>query len=140
VGESDFVKRVIAVGGDHVVCCDHQGRITVDGRAVDEPYVYPGDDPSDVEFDQTVPPGHLWVMGDHRSSSADSREHLGDPGGGMVPVDRVVGRVVAVWWPWSRATGVGRTADGPQTPAQGTGVAQTAPADRAVSPGREGTP
>jgi len=140
-GESDFVKRVIGVGGDHVVCCDAQGRITVNGRPLEEPYVYPGDDPSDVDFDQTVPAGHLWVMGDHRSSSADSREHLGDPGGGMVPVDRVVGRVVAVWWPWSRATGVGRiAADGPRTPGPGTSAAQTAPAERAVSPGREGTP
>ena len=141
VGESDFVKRVIGVGGDRVLCCDDQGRISVNGRALEEPYVYPGDDPSDVEFDETVPAGHLWVMGDHRSSSADSRDHLGDPGGGMVPADRVVGRVVAVWWPWSRATGVGRTAaDDTQTPAHGTGAAQTAPADRAVSPGREGTP
>ena len=140
-GESDFVKRVIGVGGDRVVCCDSQGRITVNGRAIDEPYVYPGDDPSDVPFNQTVPAGHLWVMGDHRSLSADSRVHLGDPGGGMVPVERVVGRVIAVWWPWSRATGVGRiAADDAQTPAQGTGAAQTAPADRAVSPGREGTP
>ena len=140
-GESDFVKRVIGVGGDHVVCCDDQGRVTVNGRPLDELYVYPGDDPSEVPFDETVPGGHLWVMGDHRSSSADSREHLGDPGGGMVPVDRVVGRVIAVWWPWSRATGVGRTAaDDAQTPAQGTSAAQTAPANRAASPGREGTP
>ena len=140
-GESDFVKRVIGVGGDHLVCCDEQGRITVNGRPLDEPYVYPGDSPSDVDFDQSVPPGHLWVMGDHRSSSADSREHLGDPGGGMVPVDRVVGRVVAVWWPWSRATGVGRTAAGaPQTPDGPAAVVQTGPAERAVSPGREATP
>ncbi len=141
MGESDFVKRVVGVGGDHVLCCDDQRRITVNGRAIEEPYLYPGDDPSDVDFDETVPAGHLWVMGDHRSSSADSREHLGDPGGGMVPVDRVVGRVIAVWWPWSRATGVGRiAADAPQTPGEGTATAQTAPADRAVSPGREGTP
>jgi signal peptidase I len=141
MGETDFVKRVIGVGGDHIRCCDDQGRITVNGRPLEEPYVYPGDDPSDVPFDETVPPGHLWVMGDHRSSSADSREHLGDPGGGMVPVGRVVGRVIAVWWPWSRATGVGRAAaDDAQTPAQGTRAAQTAPADRAASPGREGTP
>jgi signal peptidase I len=140
-GESDFVKRVVGLGGDHVVCCDHQGRITVNGRPLEEPYIYPGDDPSDLDFDEVVPPGHLWMMGDHRSSSADSREHLGDPGGGMVPVDRVVGRVVAVWWPWSRATGVGRAAaQDPRAPGASGSAARTAPADRAVSPGREATP
>ena len=141
VGESDFVKRVIGLGGDHVVCCDDQGRISVNGRPLDERYIYPGDDPSDLDFDEVVPPEHLWVMGDHRSSSADSREHLGDPGGGMVPVGRVVGRVVAVWWPWSRATGVGRTAaQDLWAPRGSAGVAQTAPAEPAVSPGREATP
>ncbi len=140
-GGSDFVKRVIGVGGDRVVCCDDEGRVSVNDRPLDEPYVFPGDDPSAVEFDVTVPAGHLWMMGDHRSSSADSREHLGDPGGGMVPVDRVVGRVVAVWWPWDRATGVGRAAvDAPQTSGGRASTAPTGPADRAVSPGREATP
>ena len=73
-----------------------RGRMMVNGVAVDEPYLFEGDAPSEREFDVEVPPDALWVMGDHRSDSADSRAHLGDPRGGMVPVDQVVGRMVAV--------------------------------------------
>jgi signal peptidase I len=99
VGERDYVKRVVGLPGDRVVCCDPQGRITVSGRPINEPYIDAGDAPSRVRFDVTVPPGRLWMMGDHRSSSADSRAHLGDPGGGTIPIGRVVGRVIAVSWP-----------------------------------------
>ena len=105
VGEQDFVKRVIGLPGDRVVCCDPGGRLTVNGVAVTEPYVYPGDKPSELTFDVTVPPGRLWVMGDHRGDSADSRAHLGDPGGGTVGTDDVIGRAVATYWPLSRLGG-----------------------------------
>jgi signal peptidase I len=101
--EHDFVKRVIGVGGDEVRCCDKAGRITVNGVALDEPYLYPGDAPSEEQFDVVVPEGKLWVMGDHRSRSSDSRAHQGDPGGGFVPTDQVIGRAFAVVWPWSDA-------------------------------------
>ena len=98
---------VVGVGGDHVVCCDELGRITVNGVPLDEQsYLYPADAPSDQAFDVVVPDGMLWLMGDHRSNSADSRAHLGDPGGGMVPASRVVGRVMNVLWPLNRISSV----------------------------------
>ncbi|MFI0929068.1 signal peptidase I [Streptomyces sp. NPDC021012] len=100
--ETDFVKRVVGVGGDRVVCCDRNGRLTVNGVPVEERYVMLGDRPSSVPFDIVVPQDRLWVMGDHRSQSSDSRDHLGEPGGGMVPVDRVVGRADWIAWPFGR--------------------------------------
>ena len=104
VNEKDFIKRVIGLPGDRVRCCDSHGRVTVNGVPLDEPYLFPGDVPSLSTFDVLVPPDKLWVMGDHRSDSKDSRSYLGDPGGGMVPQSRVVGRAFAIVWPLSRAT------------------------------------
>jgi signal peptidase I len=100
--EKDFSKRVIGVPGDHVTCCDKDGRVQVNGVALDESdYLYPGNKPSEQPFDVTVPAGRLWVMGDHRGMSSDSRAHLGDPGGGTIPEDRVIGRAFVVIWPVS---------------------------------------
>ncbi len=100
-----LVKRVIGVGGDHVKCCDARGRITVNGVPLDEKsYVMPGARPSDRSFDVHVPRGRLWVMGDNRSNSADSRFHQDLPGGGTVPDNDVVGKVWAIVWPFDRAT------------------------------------
>ena len=99
----DLVKRVIGIEGDQVVCCDAKGRIVLNGVALDETYLKPGDGTAQVRFDVTVPAGSVFVMGDNRADSADSRYHLGENSGG-VPVDNVVGRVVAVIWPvenWS---------------------------------------
>jgi signal peptidase I len=104
---TDYVKRVIGIGGDRVACCDPQGRLTVNGRPLEERrYLYPGDVPSQLRFDVRVPEGRLWVMGDHRSDSMDSRAHLGDPGGGTVPEDDVIGRVLGVVWPVDRVGGL----------------------------------
>lgn len=97
-----LIKRVIGLPGDTVECCDDEGRLTVNGVAVDEPYLYPGDVPSTIEFGVEVPEGRVWVQGDHRSVSEDSRYQLGNPGGGMVPLENVVGRAVLVMWPFDR--------------------------------------
>ena len=106
IGQTDYVKRVIGVPGDHVVCCNAQGLITVNGVPLHEQsYLYPGDK-SDSHpwgihghFNVTVPPGYLWVLGDHRGISDDSRGHEKDPGNGMVPEDEVIGRAFVIVWP-----------------------------------------
>lgn len=102
-GRRYWVKRVIGVGGDRVRCCDDSGRITVDGAVLDEPYLAPGTAPSDVPFDVEVPDGAMFLLGDDRADSADSRDHLGSPGGGMVPRERVVGEVTRIVWPLARS-------------------------------------
>ncbi|MGO4602129.1 signal peptidase I [Terrabacter sp. 2YAF2] len=99
---TDYVKRVIGLPGDHVRCCAPDGRLEINGVAVTEPYIAAGQKPSELTFDVTVPADRFWVMGDNRGSSADSRAHLGDPGGGMVPGDDVVGKVWVRYWPLDR--------------------------------------
>ena len=98
-----LIKRVIGLPGDKVACCDAQGRVTVNGVPLTEQtYLYPGDAPSEIRFNVVVPPGRLWVMGDHRLISDDSRDHLGQPGGGTVPENAVIGRAFVIIWPISR--------------------------------------
>ncbi|HEY5248441.1 MAG TPA: signal peptidase I, partial [Dermatophilaceae bacterium] len=100
-GSSHLIKRVIGLPGDHVVCCDKNKLLTVNGVAVTEPYLFPGDQPSREAFDITVPAGRVWVMGDHRSASGDSRPHDESSGGvkGSVPESLITGRAVALVWP-----------------------------------------
>jgi signal peptidase I len=98
--EADFIKRVIGVGGDHVICCDARGRITINGVSLVEPYVYPGNS-AGTPFDVRVPSGRLFVMGDHREISGDSTKHLEDHNG-TIPVNGVVGRAFVIFWPLAR--------------------------------------
>ncbi|MEI7561287.1 MAG: signal peptidase I [Actinomycetes bacterium] len=94
-----LIKRVIGVGGDTVICCDSAGKLQVNGKSVNEPYVFENNTPSDSKFNVTVPNGYIWVMGDHRAASADSRFHTDDVNKGMVPLTKVVGRATFIVWP-----------------------------------------
>ena len=139
--EKDLIKRVVGVGGDHVKCCDTQGRVTVNGVPLEEgSYLYPGNTPSDDPFDITVPQGRLWVMGDHRANSADSRAHRNTDYGGTVSEDEVVGRAMVIAWPlghWIRLKE-------PQTFSSVTGsavgaTASAEPSHRVASDGPNGS-
>jgi signal peptidase I len=99
-----LIKRVIGLPGDHIVCCDANAKLSINGVQLIEPYVFGGDEPSEQSFDITVPAGKIWVMGDHRSESQDSRPHDQGSGGakGSVPESLIVGRAVTVVWPLGR--------------------------------------
>jgi signal peptidase I len=99
-----YIKRVIGLPGDHVMCCTN-GQVTVNGVPLDETsYLFPGASPSDQPFSITVPPGRLWVMGDNRAMSDDSRGHMfsGFPDQGTIPENEVAGRAFLIIWPPSQ--------------------------------------
>ena len=94
-----LVKRVIGIGGDHVVCCSPDGKLTINGKAITEPYLAKGIKPSEVKFDVTVPKDSIWVMGDNRPNSEDSRYHGDLPSKGFVSKQFIVGRAIVITWP-----------------------------------------
>jgi signal peptidase I len=94
-----LVKRAIGIAGDKVECCSKSKKLLVNGVEIDEPYIFAGNSPSDSNFNVTVPTGKIWVMGDHRGASADSRFHQDDINNGMVPLSKVTGKVVGIIWP-----------------------------------------
>jgi signal peptidase I len=95
-----LVKRIIGIAGDKVECCSKNKKLMINGVEIDEPYIFSGNSASDTNFNVTVPEGKIWVMGDHRGASADSRFHQDDINKGMVPVSKVTGKVVGIIWPF----------------------------------------
>ncbi|CAB4678450.1 unannotated protein [freshwater metagenome] len=94
-----LVKRVIGIAGDKVECCSKNKKLMINGVEIKEPYIFSGNSASDTNFNVTVPAGKIWVMGDHRAASADSRFHQEDINKGMVPTSKVTGKVVGIIWP-----------------------------------------
>jgi signal peptidase I len=108
--EQHLVKRVIGLPGDHVVCCDAGGKLTINGTAISEAYVNPAEIPDIRNFDVVVPDGKVWVMGDNRNHSADSRSHQ-ETNGGFVDIAEIEGRAAVIAWPLNRVTGLGNYPD-----------------------------
>lgn len=104
--DQHLVKRVIGLPGDHVVCCDAGGKLTINGTAIDETYINPAEVPQVRTFDVTVPEGKVWVMGDNRNHSADSREHT-DSDGGFIDISDLEGKAAVIAWPLNRITALG---------------------------------
>lgn len=98
-----LIKRVVGVGGDTVECCNDKGQVTVNGTPLDEPYLLDESANVDQRFKVKVPRDYMWVMGDNRNNSADSRAHMGDPGGGFISEKGVVGKAWVRVWPFGRA-------------------------------------
>jgi signal peptidase I len=135
IGQTDYIKRVIGVPGDRVACCT-QGLVTVNGVPLHESsYLYPGAAPSLIHFSQVVPPGRLWVMGDNRQVSDDSRLRQTDPGSGTIPISQVVGRAFVIVWPPSHW----RILSIPSTFSQ-AGISRSAAASGAVRAPAAGAP
>lgn len=137
--EQDLIKRVVGVGGDTVACCDQNGQVTVNGTPLDERrYLHPDNAPSERRFKVTVPQGRLFVMGDHRANSADSRVHLDEPGQGTVSEDLVVGRAIVIAWPF----GHWRSLEEPETYASvkdaPSGATQARGSPHRLSSGQQG--
>lgn len=133
--EKDLIKRVVGVGGDRVQCCDTEGRVTVNGVPLTEQdYLYPGNAPSTTEFDITVPPGRLWVMGDHRANSADSRAHQDTDYRGTVSEDSVVGRAMVIAWPFGHWTSLEEPKTYASVSDSATGSTAAAPPSLRVAP------
>lgn len=98
--EQYLVKRIIGMPGDRVECCAPGGKITINGQEIDEPYIYTSSERPGRKFEVTVPEGKVWVMGDHRDASADSREHMNGPGNGFIDINDIQGKTAMVVWPF----------------------------------------